>query len=56
MKKKTAKAYVKSHCKMYQTLNGGPIPKILFPRRAIQGEFTAVDTLTTMIKEQAAKK
>lgn len=56
LKKKTAKAYVKSHCKMYQTLNGGPIPKILFPRRAIQGEFTAVDTLTTMIKEQAAKK
>lgn len=56
LQKKTAKAYVKSHCKMYQTLNAGPIPKILFPRRAIQGEFTAVDALTTMIKEQAAAK
>ena len=53
LKKGTAKAYVKSHCQMYRTLNAGAVPKLLFPTRAIQGEFTAVETLTTMIREQA---
>ena len=53
LNKGTAKAYVKSHCQMYKVLNGGAVPKLLFPRRAVQGEFTALDSLTTMIKESA---
>ena len=53
LNKKTAAAFVQSHCKMYQLLNGGPVPKLLFPTRAIQGEFTAVEELTKMIRENA---
>ena len=54
LKKGTSRAYVKGHCQMYKALNAGLVPKLLFPTRAIQGEFTAVEALTSMIKEQAA--
>ena len=52
LKKNTASAYVQRHCQMYRVLNAGPIPKLLFPTRAIQGEYTSVESLTSMIKQE----
>lgn len=52
--KGTSAAFVKSHCQMYQMLNAGPVPKLLFPTRAVQGEFTSVEELTRMIQQLPA--
>ncbi|QEG21285.1 vitamin K epoxide reductase family protein [Mariniblastus fucicola] len=54
-KKKTAGAYVQRHCMMYKMLNGGAVPKLLFPKQAVQGAFTGVDALENLIKEQAGR-
>ena len=51
LKKKTPGAFVQSHVQMYRALNGGAIPKLLFPTRSVQGEFTATDVLINMIKQ-----
>lgn len=56
LNKKTAAAYVQRHCQMYKTLNAGPIPKLLFPKRAIQGEFTSVESLTSMIQQETVSQ
>jgi len=56
LKKNTSKAYVQRHCQMYKMLNGGVVPKLLFPTRAVEGEFTAVESLTSMIRQDAAVK
>jgi len=50
-KKGTSAEFVKIHCKMYQLLNAGPVPKLLFPTSAVQGEFTSVEELTRMIQQ-----
>jgi uncharacterized membrane protein/protein-disulfide isomerase len=51
LKKNTSKAYIQRHCQMYKMLNGGVVPKLLFPTRSIEGEFTAVDSLSSMIQQ-----
>jgi protein-disulfide isomerase len=53
LSKKTSKAYVQQHVAMYKKLNGGAVPKLLFPKRSVQGEFTAVDALKNLIKQDA---
>ena len=55
LEKGTSAAFVTSHTKMYKLLNGGAVPKLLFPTTAVQGEFTSVQALTEMIREKAAQ-
>ncbi len=53
LSKNTSKAYVKYHVQLYKDLQGGAVPKLLFPRRAVQGEFTDKDALSNLIKQDA---
>lgn len=55
LKGKTAAAYVQSHVQMYKLVNAGAVPKLLFPSRAIEGEFTALESLLEQIKLYAAQ-
>jgi len=55
LKKKTASAYVQRHVQMYKMLQGGVVPKLLFPQRSIIGEFTGSDALMDMIKVSTGK-
>ena len=50
--KKTPQAYINLHVNMYKKLNAGVVPKLIFPRTAIQGQYTSTDGLISLIKEQ----
>jgi uncharacterized membrane protein/protein-disulfide isomerase len=49
---KLPSSYVNLHVQIYEKLGKGNVPKLIFPRRAIVGEFTSPDSLVSIIREE----
>lgn len=49
---KIVDSYIKKHVEIYRRLGGGTIPKLLFPRTGIVGEYSSVQGLVDFIRRE----
>ena len=45
-------AYIQKHVKIYEMTGNGNVPKLMFPKTSVIGEFTSTDLLVDIVKKQ----
>ncbi len=54
--KSTAQKFIRSNVSIYQRMNGGPVPKLIFPTTVMTGEIQDPNALVTTINRQPPPK